>query len=52
MDQTLRDVSNNRNGTKGTHILCTDGHIGEVHDVLIDPTSSALTATLARYMTC
>ena len=48
MDQTLRDVSNNRNVTKGTHILCTDGHIGEVHDVLIDPETERPTHIILR----
>ena len=49
MDQEIGDVSNiYRNVTKGTPILCTDGPVGEVHDVLIDPESERPTHIILR----
>jgi sporulation protein YlmC with PRC-barrel domain len=48
MDQ-IRDTSNNyRNVTKGTPIFCTDGPVGEVHDVLIDPETESPTHIILR----
>jgi sporulation protein YlmC with PRC-barrel domain len=48
MDQ-IRDTSNNyRNVTRGTPIFCTDGPVGEVHDVLIDPETESPTHITLR----
>jgi sporulation protein YlmC with PRC-barrel domain len=48
MDQ-IRDTSNNyRNVTRGTPIFCTDGPVGEVHDVLIDPETESPTHIILR----
>ena len=49
MDQKIGDVSNiYRNMTKGTPIFCTDGPLGEVHDVLIDPETERPTHIILR----
>jgi len=49
MDQKPEDASNiYRNMTKGTLILCTDGPVGEVHDVLIDPETERPTHIILR----
>lgn len=49
MDQKTEDVSGNcGNVTKGTLIFCTDGPIGEVHDVLIDPETERPTHIILR----
>ena len=49
MDQKLGNASNiYRSVTKGTPILCTDGPVGEVHDVLIDPESERPTHIILR----
>jgi len=48
MDQ-IRDTSNNyRNVIKGIPIFCTDGPVGEVHDVLIDPETESPTHITLR----
>ncbi len=48
MDQ-IRDTSNvYRNVTKGTPIFCTDGPVGEVHDVLVDPETESPTHIILR----
>jgi sporulation protein YlmC with PRC-barrel domain len=48
MDQ-IGDTSNNyRNVIKGTPIFCTDGPVGEVHDVLIDPETESPTHIILR----
>jgi sporulation protein YlmC with PRC-barrel domain len=48
MDQ-IGDTSNNyRNVIKGTPIFCTDGPVGEVHDVLIDPETERPTHIILR----
>lgn len=48
MDQ-IRDTSNNyRNVIRGTPIFCTDGPVGEVHDVLIDPETESPTHIILR----
>lgn len=49
MDQKSGDASNiYRNVTKGTPIFCTDGPVGEVHDVLIDPETENATHLILR----
>jgi sporulation protein YlmC with PRC-barrel domain len=49
LDQKIENTSNTyRNMTKGTPILCTDGPIGEVHDVLIDPETERPTHIILR----
>ena len=49
MDQKIGDASNiYRDVTKGTTIFCTDGPIGEVHDVLIDPETKRPTHIILR----
>ena len=49
MDQKIRDASNiDSDVTKGTPILCTDGPVGEVHDVLIDPETERPTHIILR----
>ena len=49
MDQRIGDASNSfRNMTKGTPIFCTDGPVGEVHDVLIDPETERPTHIILR----
>lgn len=49
MDQKIRGDSNTcKNVTKGTPILCSDGPIGEVHDVLIDPETERPTHIILR----
>lgn len=50
MDQKPEDDASDicRNMTKGTPILCTDGPIGEVHDVLIDPKTERPTHIILR----
>ena len=49
MDQKIGDVSNTYiNMTKGTPIFCTDGPVGEVHDVLIDPETERPTHIILR----
>ena len=48
MDQ-IRDTSNiYTNVAKGTPIFCTDGPVGEVHDVLIDPETESPTHIILR----
>lgn len=48
MDQ-IRDTSNvYRNVTKGTPIFCTDGPVGEVHGVLVDPETESPTHIILR----
>ena len=49
MDEKIGDASNSsRNMTKGTPIFCTDGPVGEVHDVLIDPETERPTHIILR----
>ena len=49
MDPKIGDVSNICiNMTKGTPIFCTDGPVGEVHDVLIDPETERPTHIILR----
>jgi sporulation protein YlmC with PRC-barrel domain len=49
MDQKPGDAFNiYGNMTKGTPILCTDGPIGEVHDVLVDPETERPTHIILR----
>jgi hypothetical protein len=49
MDQKIGEASNiHRNVTKGTPIFCTDGLVGEVHDVLIDPETGKPTHIILR----
>jgi sporulation protein YlmC with PRC-barrel domain len=49
MDQRIGDASNSfRNMTKGIPIFCTDGPLGEVHDVLIDPETERPTHIILR----
>ena len=49
MDQKIRDASNiDSDVTKGTPIFCTDGPVGEVHDVLIDPETERPTHIILR----
>jgi sporulation protein YlmC with PRC-barrel domain len=49
MDQKRGNDSNTyRNVTKGTPILCTDGPLGEVHDMLIDPETERPTHIILR----
>lgn len=49
MDQNVADASSmDRNVTKGTPIFCTDGRVGEVHDVLIDPETQKTTHIILR----
>jgi sporulation protein YlmC with PRC-barrel domain len=49
MDQKLGDTSNTyKNMAKGTPIFCTNGPIGEVHDVLIDPETESPTHIILR----
>jgi sporulation protein YlmC with PRC-barrel domain len=49
MDQKIGDDSNTyKNVTKGTTIFCTDGPVGEVHDVLIDPETERPTHIILR----
>ena len=49
MDEKIEDASNSsRNMTKGTPIFCTDGPVGEVHDVLIDPETERPTHIILR----
>ncbi|NIO69529.1 MAG: hypothetical protein GTN71_10985, partial [Anaerolineae bacterium] len=49
MDQKPEDASNIcRNVTKGAPIFCTDGPVGEVHDVLIDPETERPTHIILR----
>ena len=49
MDQKIGDASNTcRNVAKGTPIFCTDGPIGEVHDMLIDPETESPTHIILR----
>lgn len=49
MDQKIGNVSNiYRNVTKGILVLCTDGPVGEVHDVLIDPETESPTHIILR----
>ena len=37
-----------RNVGKGTPVFCTDGPVGEVHDVLIDPETESPTHIILR----
>jgi sporulation protein YlmC with PRC-barrel domain len=49
MDQKIGDNSNTyKDVTKGTPIFCTDGPVGEVHDVLIDPETERPTHIILR----
>lgn len=49
MDQKIEDASNIYGDvTKGTIIFCTDGPVGEVHDVLIDPETERPTHIILR----
>jgi sporulation protein YlmC with PRC-barrel domain len=49
MDQKIGDASNSsRNMTKGIPIFCTDGPVGEVHDLLIDPDTERPTHIILR----
>jgi sporulation protein YlmC with PRC-barrel domain len=49
LDPKIGEVSNiHRNVTKGTPIFCTDGPVGEVHDVLIDPETERPTHIILR----
>ena len=49
MDQKIGDDSNTHgNVTKGKPIFCTDGPVGEVHDVLIDPETERPTHIILR----
>jgi sporulation protein YlmC with PRC-barrel domain len=49
MEQRIGDGSNTyRNVTKGTPIFCTDGPVGQVHDVLIDPETEKPTHIILR----
>ncbi len=49
MDQKIGDVFNiYRNVPKGIPIFCTDGPVGEVHDVLIDPETERPTHIILR----
>jgi sporulation protein YlmC with PRC-barrel domain len=49
MDQKIGDASNiYRDVTKGTPIFCTDGPVGEVHDLLIDPETERPTHIILR----
>ena len=49
MDQKIGDASNSsRNMTKGVPIFCTDGPVGEVHDILIDPDTERPTHIILR----
>jgi len=49
MNQRIGDASNSfRNMTKGTPIFCTDGPVGEVHDMLIDPETERPTHIILR----
>ena len=49
MDQKIGDAFNTyRNMTKGTPIFCTEGPVGEVHDVLIDPETERPTHIILR----
>jgi sporulation protein YlmC with PRC-barrel domain len=47
--QKIGDASNiYKDVTKGAFVLCTDGPIGEVHDVLIDPETERPTHIILR----
>jgi sporulation protein YlmC with PRC-barrel domain len=49
MDQKIGDASNiYGNVVRGTPIFCTNGPIGEVHDVLIDPETEKPTHIILR----
>lgn len=49
MDRKIEDDSNTYSSvTKGTPIFCTDGSIGEVHDVLVDPETERPTHIILR----
>jgi sporulation protein YlmC with PRC-barrel domain len=49
MDQKIGDASNSsRNMAKGIPIFCTDGPVGEVHDLLIDPDTERPTHIILR----
>jgi sporulation protein YlmC with PRC-barrel domain len=49
LDQKIGNASNTyKNVTKGIPIFCTDGPVGEVHDVLIDPETARPTHIILR----
>ena len=49
MDQKIGDASSSSsNMTKGIPIFCTDGPVGEVHDLLIDPDTERPTHIILR----
>jgi sporulation protein YlmC with PRC-barrel domain len=49
LDPKIGDVSNIYiNMPRGTPIFCTDGPVGEVHDVLIDPETERPTHIILR----
>jgi sporulation protein YlmC with PRC-barrel domain len=49
MDRKTEEASNtHRNVTKGIPIFCTDGPIGEVHDILVDPDTESPTHIILR----
>lgn len=49
MDQKIGDAFNIYRGViKGTPIFCTDGPVGEVHDILIDPETERPTHIILR----
>jgi sporulation protein YlmC with PRC-barrel domain len=48
LDQRIGDAKFYRNMSKGTPIFCTDGLIGEVHDVLVDPETERPTHIILR----